>query len=69
MGEIYKAAGRKTYVVGNIGVAGHIEGSLSADDDSWLDNGDQQFPARNNKGVQTGGISYTESYAGSYGQT
>lgn len=35
VGEIYKAAGRKTYVVGNIGVA-VISKALSADDDSWL---------------------------------
>ena len=35
VGEIYKAAGRKTYVVGNIGVA-VISKALSAEDDSWL---------------------------------
>lgn len=35
VGEIYKAAGKKTYVVGNIGVA-VISKALSAEDDSWL---------------------------------
>lgn len=35
VGEIYKAAGRKTYVVGNIGVA-VISKALSAEQDSWL---------------------------------
>lgn len=35
VGEIYKASGRKTYVVGNIGVA-VISKALSAEDDSWL---------------------------------
>lgn len=35
VGEIYKAAGKTTYVVGNIGVA-VISKALSADDDSWL---------------------------------
>ena len=35
VGEIYKAAGRKTYVVGNIGVA-VISKALAAEDDSWL---------------------------------
>lgn len=35
VGEIYKAAGEKTYVVGNIGTA-VISKALSADDDSWL---------------------------------
>lgn len=35
VGEIYKAAGRKTYVVGNIGVA-VISKALSAEEDSWL---------------------------------
>ncbi|MDO4544596.1 MAG: UDP-N-acetylmuramoyl-L-alanine--D-glutamate ligase [Bacillota bacterium] len=35
VGEIYKAAGRETYVVGNIGVA-VISKALSASDDSWL---------------------------------
>ncbi|MDD2217633.1 MAG: UDP-N-acetylmuramoyl-L-alanine--D-glutamate ligase [Eubacteriales bacterium] len=34
-GEIFKAAKRKTYVVGNIGVA-VISMALTADDDSWL---------------------------------
>lgn len=35
VGEIYKAAGKKTYVVGNIGVA-VISKALSAEEDSWL---------------------------------
>ena len=35
VGEIYKAAEKKTYVVGNIGVA-VISKSLSAEEDSWL---------------------------------
>ena len=35
VGEIYKESGRKTYVVGNIGVA-VISKALSAEDDSWL---------------------------------
>lgn len=35
VGEIYKASGRKTHVVGNIGVA-VISKALSADEDSWL---------------------------------
>lgn len=35
VGEIYKAAGKKTYVVGNIGVA-VISKALSAEKDSWL---------------------------------
>lgn len=35
VGEIYKEAGRKTYVVGNIGVA-VISKALSAESDSWL---------------------------------
>lgn len=35
VGEIYKNAGKKTYVVGNIGVA-VISKALSADEDSWL---------------------------------
>lgn len=35
VGEIYKAAGKKTYVVGNIGVA-VISKALSAEQDSWL---------------------------------
>ena len=35
VGEIYKASGRKTYVVGNIGVA-VISKALSAEEDSWL---------------------------------
>lgn len=35
VGEIYKAAGKKTYVVGNIGVA-VISKALSAERDSWL---------------------------------
>lgn len=35
VGEIYKAAGRETHVVGNIGVA-VISKALSAEDDSWL---------------------------------
>lgn len=35
VGEIYKAAKRKTYVVGNIGVA-VISKALSAEEDSWL---------------------------------
>ena len=35
VGEIFKAAARKTYVVGNIGVA-VISKALSAEDDSWL---------------------------------
>ncbi|NLD19309.1 MAG: UDP-N-acetylmuramoyl-L-alanine--D-glutamate ligase [Clostridiales bacterium] len=35
VGEIYKRAGKKTYVVGNIGVA-VISKALMADDDSWL---------------------------------
>ncbi len=35
VGEIFKAAKRKTYVVGNIGVA-VIASALEADDDSWL---------------------------------
>ena len=35
VGEIYKAAGRNTYVVGNIGVA-VISKALAAEDDSWL---------------------------------
>lgn len=35
VGEIFKAAGRKTYVVGNIGVA-VISASLDAEDDAWM---------------------------------
>ena len=35
VGEIYKASGRKTYVVGNIGVA-VISKALTAEEDSWL---------------------------------
>lgn len=35
VGEIYKASGRTTYVVGNIGVA-VISKSLTAEEDSWL---------------------------------
>lgn len=35
VGEIYKAAGKKTYVVGNIGVA-VVSKALSAEEDSWL---------------------------------
>ena len=35
VGEIYKASGRPTYVVGNIGVA-VISKALSADDNDWL---------------------------------
>lgn len=35
VGEIYKASGRTTYVVGNIGVA-VISKALSAEEDSWL---------------------------------
>ncbi len=35
VGEIYKASGRRTYVVGNIGVA-VISKALSAESDSWL---------------------------------
>lgn len=35
VGEIFKAAKRKTYVVGNIGVA-VISSALAAEDDSWL---------------------------------
>ena len=35
VGEIYKAAGKKTYVVGNIGVA-VISKALSTEEDSWL---------------------------------
>lgn len=35
VGEIYQQAGRKTYVVGNIGIA-VISKALSAEDDSWL---------------------------------
>ncbi len=35
VGEIYRAAGRNTYVVGNIGVA-VISKALSAEEDSWL---------------------------------
>jgi UDP-N-acetylmuramoylalanine--D-glutamate ligase len=35
VGEIYKESGRKTYVVGNIGVA-VISKALAAEDDSWL---------------------------------
>jgi len=34
-GEIFKAAKRKTYVVGNIGVA-VISAAISAEDDAWL---------------------------------
>lgn len=35
VGEIYRESGRKTYVVGNIGVA-VISKALTAEDDSWL---------------------------------
>ena len=35
VGEIYRAAGRNTYVVGNIGVA-VISKAISAEEDSWL---------------------------------
>ncbi len=35
VGEIFKAAGRKTYVVGNIGTA-VISASVDAEEDSWL---------------------------------
>ncbi len=35
VGEIYKEAGKKTYVVGNIGVA-VISKALAAEEDSWL---------------------------------
>ena len=35
VGEIFKAAKRKTYVVGNIGVA-VISASLDAEEDAWL---------------------------------
>lgn len=35
VGEIFKAAGRKTYVVGNIGVA-VISASLDAEEDAWM---------------------------------
>jgi len=35
VGEIYKAAERKTYVVGNIGIA-VISKALSAEEDSWM---------------------------------
>ena len=35
VGEIFKASGRKTHVVGNIGVA-VISASIDADDDAWL---------------------------------
>ena len=35
MGEIFKAAKRKTYVVGNIGVA-VISASMDAEEDAWL---------------------------------
>lgn len=35
VGEIYKASGRPTYVVGNIGVA-VVSKALSAEEDSWL---------------------------------
>lgn len=35
VGEIYKAAGKTTYVVGNIGVA-VISKAISAEEDSWL---------------------------------
>ncbi len=35
VGEIYKASGRRTYVVGNIGVA-VISKALTAEEDSWL---------------------------------
>lgn len=35
VGEIYKASGRTTYVVGNIGVA-VVSKALTAEDDSWM---------------------------------
>lgn len=51
VGEIYKAAGRKTYVVGNIGVA-VISKALAAEDDSWLVTETSSFQLETTKDFQ-----------------
>ncbi len=51
VGEIYKAAGRKTYVVGNIGVA-VISKASAAEDDSWLVTETSSFQLETTKDFQ-----------------